>query len=337
MERLSDSQLNTVIEQYGLNLLSLTVYDRLFKIDTLSGTYALKKTDMSSQRVEQFTNIISQLESQPLSLIPIIRTKYGDYVVEAEGAVFYLMPWIKNQLLDDEHERVKRLVTQTALLHRHTKRAQPDGGIVAEQLRNRWARIEQFMEQFADRSEHRLYPSPFEQQYLNSFHRLMTVSEDARQQLNEWQQQYRDSGELSVICHGRLQPNRVLSTPESDYLTIFDDAYRASPCFDLAYFFRRLPYYVNGEAESYQHWLTLYEAHYTLSTADYYLLSAMLIFPEPLVSRTIDYTRRDDDQLEIDAVNQWNFTKEHYEGLNAWAATLVKDDISDATGSNDNL
>lgn len=121
------------------------VGQKLIRVETDQGMFALKETDIDRMRADEFVHAIRKLTKLRFrQFIPVLPTKFGEYTLFARDKSYYLMPWV-NEV--DYHSRVsieEAIADHLGVIHRLTVKTQPavkeslDGS--CERLLARWDR-----------------------------------------------------------------------------------------------------------------------------------------------------------------------------------------------------
>ncbi|TMW71606.1 spore coat protein YsxE [Alteribacter natronophilus] len=301
--------LGSVLFHYDLYPERVESFGKVSKIHTSRGTFALKKTQLSREEGDWFIHVMRRLDRIGFHyVVPVIQTKYGDFLVRRGNDTYYLMPWY------EAHERFQHPVSkedvileETAKLHGLTEKNQDysEETIQAsfDSLKRRWDHRKLEMERFADQAESRMYMSPFELTFLTHFHRMTQMAEAAEEHLESWVEMCKEKKAFrSVLCHGRLNKSHVLFDQYgSGYFLNFERAVLDTPARELAILFRHYFQSQPWDTAEGIHWLGTYERHFSLFDEERHLLMSYLAFPES-VFHSVDLYRneqREKTQLQL--------------------------------------
>ncbi|GIN11598.1 spore coat protein YsxE [Shouchella clausii] len=280
------------------------VGQKLIRVETDQGMFALKETDIDRMRADEFVHAIRKLTKLRFKqFIPVLPTKFGEYTLFAGDKSYYLMPWV-NEV--EYHSRIsieEAIADHLGVIHRLTVKTQPavkellDGS--CERLLARWDRHFLEMSRFADQAEQNRYISPFELTFLTHYGLLEQLAEGARNQLEKWYEATLEkSSYRSVLTHGRLSRHHAMATETNELLLFnFEQASLDTPARDLASFCRRSFPYALWEDDEVFRWLQRYEQHLPLLDSEKHLLCAYLLYPDPIYYAVGDY-RHGGNELE---------------------------------------
>ncbi|MGO4888593.1 spore coat protein YsxE [Anaerobacillus sp. MEB173] len=309
--------LKTINQSYGPILFQYDLYpDRIEqhgkvkKIVTGYGNFALKKTNFTEEQAEWFIHVMRRLERLGYeNVIPIIPTKYGDYIVTNNQQSYYLMPWLE----EFDHNRISKeevILQQMAKLHGLTEKEQKYSPETLENSYNaliqRWERRRLEMERFAQFAETKTYMSPFELTFLTHFGRLIKMAEDSVYYLKSWYEACQENGKYrSVLCHGRLSRHHTLFDRYGNgYLFNFERAILDTPARDLAVFYRKSLQYTPWDEDEGIRWMNIYQSQFPLVAEEKQLFISYLSYPEPVFRVIDDYQERKNYLTELQYVQR---------------------------------
>ncbi|MBU9721938.1 MULTISPECIES: spore coat protein YsxE [Bacillaceae] len=310
--QIQQKPIGSVLFQYDLYPEKIESYGKVKKIYTSTGQYALKETLMTEEDGDWFIHVMKRLERINFNyVIPVIPTKYGDFLLRYGDKVFYLMPWYEDHKefrYPVEPEEV--MAEEIAKLHSLTERTQDYSESVLEDsheaLRKRWGlrRIE--MERYIDQIEMNEYYSPFELTLLTHFQRTLFMANEAEQHLKAWFEGAKEKESFrSVLCHGKpSRKHACFDKYGTAYLFNFEKAVLDTPSRDLALMFRHFFQSRPWDEHEGRHWLQLYEKQFSLSEEEKHLFISYLAFPESIYQTVDTYMKKDGKMTEFQAVTQ---------------------------------
>ncbi|AIC95182.1 MULTISPECIES: spore coat protein YsxE [Shouchella] len=297
--------IEALLYYYDLTALTVEQQGNIYRIETEHGNFALKQSSMDPVQAEECIHAIRKLSrlNYP-SFVPIIPTKFGEYSLFVSGKTYYLMPWIETQEYQGRQSIEELMADSIGTIHRMTVKSQPASKEVIDQscerLLSRWEMHSLELSRFADEAEVKAYLSPFELSFLTHFKMFEQLADEATTYLEKWYKTTIDKGSYrSVLTHGRLSRHHLLHATSGQPLLInFERASLDTPARDLATLCRHgFPHSLWDENEVLR-WFARYEQHLPLVTAEKYLVSAYLLFPEPVYYTMMDY-RKGGNELEL--------------------------------------
>ena len=304
--------LGAVLFQYDLYPEKIETHGKVKKVLTANGVYALKETKMSQEEAHWFVHVIRRMERIGFHYtVPVLPTKYGDYVVRYDDQTFYLMPWY------EDHNQFKSpvypeevMVEELAKLHGLTERTQEYSEGVLEKsfetLKKRWSYRKLEMERYADKAEGNLYLSPFELTFLTHFQRSIFMADKAEEHLTLWFEEAKEKKSFrSVLCHGRpYRKHTCFDQYGTAYFFNFEKAVLDTPSRDAALMFRHFFQSRPWDEQEGRHWLQLYEKHFAMFNEERHLFMSYLAFPESLYQTVENYNNKKGSMTELQAVTQ---------------------------------
>ncbi|TSB46254.1 spore coat protein YsxE [Alkalicoccobacillus porphyridii] len=275
---------------------------KVLKLTTPRGIFALKQTQIAHNQVDELIHAMHRLVKLGYKqAVPILPTKYGEYIVTMGKTSYYLMPWIQSPEYTARESREEKLIDQMGVIHRITVKTQELSLEQLEQsyrqLLTKWESKQLELIHFADQAEQKIYMSPFELTYLTHIHSLDQMAEAAKMYLNEWYEAAKEKGKYrSVLNHGRLSRSHALFTADNEpFLINFERVSLDTPARDLATFCRQSFPHAQWSEDEVVKWFSRYEHHLPLLDEEKQLLSSYLIFPEPIVF-AVDFYRKKENQ-----------------------------------------
>ncbi|MGJ9383040.1 spore coat protein YsxE [Salipaludibacillus sp. CF4.18] len=311
-ETLSTPSIRAILFHYDLFPQKLEAIGKIVKVETRYGTFALKQTKMTREEGEWFIHVIRRLDRMNYPfVVPIIPTKYGDYLAMDDHSTYYLMPWY-----EDHHEfrhpvqPEETLIEEIAKLHGLTERVQDysEESILESynHLKKRWDLRKLEVEKFVDRIEAHTFYSPFEMAFLTHFERVSQMAKEAERNLDLWLEKAKElKSYRSVLCHGRVKRNHALFDPYgAAHFINFEKAVLDSPARDLATLFRHFFHEEPWNDIDGLHWLAIYEKQFALFDDERHLFISYLAFPESIYQMMDHYVKPDRTISELACVKQ---------------------------------
>lgn len=306
-------------EKYGSILFHYDLYPtqmiHLGKIKQIyagSRCYALKETVMEDRQLERFLHLLRKLEKKGYRQhVPLIPTKYGEYVVRSESHVYYLMPWIENEPLTKEAAIEEKISGEMGKIHRLTAKTVPFSNEERDKaylsMLKKWDMRRTIFEQFADEREQNKYMSPLELTFFTNYYDLKMFMNEAKSHLDAWYEKSKDLETFRIVlCHGRLSRKHVLIGRHSEpYILNFERASYDTPARDAALFFRYAFYYDLWDEKAFAKWLKAYESHFQLTEKERHLLLAYLLFPEFVIDVVERYKNNPKQFTELEYVQRF--------------------------------
>ena len=255
-------------------------YGKIKKVYTKQGIFALKQVSYSEEQRNQFMQAVNSLHDKGYRhVVPIYFSSDGRHLQRDNSSSheFYLMPWIENgQVRADE--RFVDLMREAARIHKVTEvTGKANHSYFQHFYETSIVNIDKRKldyERFIERSEKKVYMSPFELLYSTYFVQLMRMEDFAFNTLEDWYEATKEKHfDRISICQGNLSPNHLLYDESGhSYLFNFDRTFTASPIYDLLYFFRKALYHYPQKANEAAGWYKEYTKHHQFTDDERLLL-----------------------------------------------------------------
>ncbi|WP_377888286.1 phosphotransferase [Alkalihalobacillus sp. R86527] len=318
------NNLGAILFQYDLIPENYEKYGKVLKVTTNQGTFALKDTRLSRERMDWMLYLENYFkELQFNGFVPIVKTKYGDTFVVVEDRAMYLSPWIEEGSVSPPLKE-GQMIQSLAELHGYSVK---DHAFSEESIKQFYDRMvvlresRQFeMEKYVNEIEKRIYLSPFELTFATHFHQLMKNCDLSKSRLDYWFEQTNESKRYrTVFCHGKCSASHFIAGGERGYFINFERSSMDSPVRDLTYLIRASvsPFQYNPEILVSN--MSRYESQFALYEEEKDLLASYLYFPESLFNSVTHFTSNQRNWSHMKHVR--HFTKK-IEVMNGITTTL---------------
>jgi hypothetical protein len=221
-----DIRIKRLLFQYDLFPYRIDYRDGLIRITAARGVFALKEKKLGDEQRMNLKRAYTLARSLVIDAVCPLPSKYGDLFVRDGEDDCYLMPWIEETIPEsDLTERYRRLFVRAGQLHHQTMKEEIDAGSLFQTAGQLAGAVKAEWEQFLNRAEHHVYPSPFEQVVLNSAPGYLGPMEQGGIFFSGGPDKNEDGsskGLRQALCHGRLSPLHLLAAGEQSYLTNFE-------------------------------------------------------------------------------------------------------------------
>ncbi|WP_280769801.1 spore coat protein YsxE [Salipaludibacillus daqingensis] len=304
--------IGAILFQYDLYPNHIETHGKVFKVETNHGTFALKRTKMTRGEADWFIYVLRKLDRDGFPfVVPVLQTKYGDYVVSDGEYTHYLMPWYEDrQQVNSQLQPEETMVEELAKLHGLTEKTQNGDRDSLDDsyqnLKNRWDRRKLEIEKYVDTIEQHTYYSPFELTLLTHFERTSFMAQQAERHLQKWLEKSKEKKKIRrVLCHGKPIRNHTrFDENGTAYFLNFEKAVLDTPARDLALLFRHFFQVRPWDELEGQHWLTIYEKNFAFFDEEKHLFISYLAFPENIYQMIDHYTDPQRTKSEIHMVMQ---------------------------------
>lgn len=212
----------------------------------------------------------------------------------------------------NEHQKYERLFFDIAVYHRQNVRKTLLGNDFHEkryqQYKTEWQLEQQFYEQFASEVEHHIYPSPFEQLFLETFSYIIRDYQEAGRCLDNWWFAERPNNEERVVLGSVFVQGMEHSSRE------------------VAWLFQHT---VANSAMDVNQWQTLfsfYERNLSLRPCEKQLLQSFLWRSKPLYNLVHQYRQIERSTNDLIFIGQWQQAFSRHTALTTFQNSLDQRD-----------
>lgn len=292
-----------VLKQYPIEPYFAEDFGRIKKIYTKTGTYALKK--IHPYEGTDFIRQIQFLYQKGYNrIVPVYPAKDGRYAVLHNKSLYYLMPWMPNEIKEDHHsERQKQLFRELARMHTLSAK---DLEIKPEarqehfnQTMKEWEKEEEFLNGFIESCENKVYMSPFELMFCLYYSHIRQAIHFAKQKLESWHERTKDQKKSrTVVLHGKVSTEHFLFDERGyGYFINFENARQGSPIQDLLPFLARSLKTFPKRSDDCVDWIYSYLKYFPFREDEMLLFLSYLAFPAGIIRIAETYHQR---KAEID-------------------------------------
>jgi spore coat protein YsxE len=289
-----EKSIRDFLENYQLRLEFYEDVGKVKKVYTQNGVFCIKSIP-ALKGTDFVKNIHTLYQKGYNRIVPIFQTVNGQYGVLVGNQLWYLMPWLPNEIHGETINRNKQMVRELARMHVLSVHDKPvskqERDAFYKQTKEKWERQKGFLDEYIGQVERKWYMSPFELQY-SAYHedmsRALSFSLD---KFDEWYETTKDDDKMrTVVTHGKLSTHHfVYSENGYGHFINLENAKEAAPHFDL------LPFLV-GQLRTYPRQPTdllemvdLYLHHFPWREGEKLLFMSYFSNPESCVKVVEDF------------------------------------------------
>ncbi|MCO7175520.1 spore coat protein YsxE [Sporolactobacillus kofuensis] len=275
------NQINRILYQYDLYPHHFDDQGNLIKIETYSGTFALKRKALNDQQIRKLQTVYSLARQMTIDAVCPLSSKYGDLIIRTDELCYYLMPWFRETVdASDLLERYRHLFIKAGQLHRQTLEKETECMTLYQDMVRVINQRQMVWEQFLYQAEHHVYPSPFEQMVFKSAAIYLVNMQRAR---DFFSRDHDDEGKGKLmrraLCHGRLSPLHLLIQEERSALTNFENSEYGFFVVEIATLFEQSSVTLGTKKTDWKGFFRSYEAACPMSDEEHEFLLHFLLFP----------------------------------------------------------
>lgn len=291
-----------VIKQYPIVPYFAEDFGKIKKIYSKTGTYALKK--IPHNEGSEFIRQIQFLYQKGYNrIVPVYPASDGRYAVLHNQSLYYLMPWMANEIKENRSERHQQLFRELARMHTLSAKEMEINSEVKEEHYNQtikdWEKEEEFLTGFIESCESRVYMSPFELIFCLYYGQIRQAIQFARQKLESWHEKTIDQKKSrTVVLHGKVSTEHFLFDERGyGYFINLEKARQGSPIQDLLPFLARSLKTPPKQADECVDWIYGYFKYFPFKEDEMLLFMSYLAFPSGILRVAENYHQR---RTEID-------------------------------------
>lgn len=286
-----------VLKHYPIEPYFAEDFGKIKKIYTKTGTFALKKIHPSEG--SEFIRHIQFLYQKGYNrIVPVYPANDGRYAVLHNQSLYYLMPWMTNEIKENRSERHKQLFRELARMHTLSAKELPINEEMKEEHYNQtikeWEKEEEFLNGFIESCESRVYMSPFELTFCLYYNQIRQAIHYARQKLESWHEKTKDHKKSRVvILHGKVSSEHFLFDERGyGYFINLEKARQGSPIQDLLPFLARSLKTLPRQADECVDWVYGYFKYFPFKEDEMLLFLSYLAFPSGILRVAETYHQR---------------------------------------------
>ncbi|TCP32227.1 hypothetical protein EV207_101205 [Scopulibacillus darangshiensis] len=218
------------------------------------------------------------------------------------------------------HQRYHQLYMDTGAFHRQTVQNTPWDSAFHDQMYQHYLQEliseQQFFEQFTEQAEHRVYPSPFEQFFLETLSHLMNNYQEAKNNLDRWKSESKNEERIVYTFQNGNSGSRGGGVTH--------------PSRELALVMQQTGYDLPLDSQEWRRFFDDYESAFPLTTHELVLLGSFLYRPRQLYN--ILHRYQEDQKDDLGAIEKWTDAFAKHQAL----ISFFQSKANSAGGDDDN-
>ncbi len=299
----TESVVRQYLENYQLRLEFYEEFGKVIKVYTNNGIFGVKS--IPARKGVDFVKQIQALYQRGYNrIVPVFPAMDQRYGVIVGDQMWYLTPWLPDEVKGESEQRNKQMFRELARLHTLSVK---DKEISSEEredhyesTKSRWERQKSFLEEFVRMADNKWYMSPFELQYTAYHHDILQAMNYSVQKLNDWYEETKDDKKMrTVITHGKVSINHFLYSENGyGHFINMEEAGEAAPHFDL------LPFVIGQlktypkQADDILELLSTYQQYFPWREGELVLFNSYLASPENCVRVVEEFFHKKSDLTE---------------------------------------
>lgn len=287
-------QITPILRQYGVTPHFVESFGKVQRVYSDKGVFALKRITPTDGT--DFIRHVQYLYQKGYNrIVPIFPTLDGRYAIMHQGSLYYLMPWLPNEVKEDVDERQKQMFRELARLHTLSVR---EVSIDKEEKRehyentvHEWEKENELLVGLLEQCESKWYMSPFELLFCLYYHDISQALRFSMDKLKQWFEKTKDDEKArAVISHGKLSTEHfILDDRGYGYFSNFEESRQGSPMHDLLPYLSRTLKTYPKKCEECIDWLYTYFKFFPLREDELNLFLSYFAHPGPFLRTVEDY------------------------------------------------
>jgi spore coat protein YsxE len=291
-------ELRPILNHYQIEPFFIEDFGKVKKIYSQKGNFALKKID--PQTGTDFIRHVHFLYQKGYNrIVPIYPTADGRYAVLHDKDLYYLMPWLPNEVTETRSERHRQLFRELARLHTLSAKEIPvkkeERTEHYEKTISQYEKNQEFLDGFVEECEKKTYMSPFELLFCLYFNEIGQALRFSKTKFEEWYENTKEQEKArSVIIHGKISSEHFLYDERGyGYFTNFEQAGFGSPIHDMLPFLSRTLNTRPKRNDECIEWVHHYHQYFPFKPDEKLLFLSYLAYPIPLIQVVEKYYHKE--------------------------------------------
>lgn len=295
-----------ILKYYSIQPNFVENFGRVRRIYSDKGVFALKK--ISPKHGTEFIRHVQQLYQNGYNrIVPIYPTLDGRYAVLYQNDLYYLMPWLSNEVKEDRNERHQQMFRELARLHTLSAREIPvnkeDKQQHYENTIHDWEKESELLEGFIVQCEGKFYLSPFELLFYQYYFNINQALQYSKRKFEDWYEKTKEKEKARVVLsHGKISTEHFIYDDRGyGYFTNFEKSNLGSPMHDLLPFISRTLTTLPKQNEECVEWLYTYFKYFPLKEDEMLLFSSYLAHPGHIIRCVEEYhkSQKKDERKQV--------------------------------------
>jgi spore coat protein YsxE len=292
------AELQPILNHYQIEPFFVEDFGRVQKVYSRKGNFALKKID--PQNGTDFIRHVHFLYQKGYNrIVPIYPTVDGRYAVLHEKDLYYIMPWLPNEVTETRSERHRQLFRELARLHTLSAKEIPvkkeERTEHYEKTISQYEKNQEFLDGFVGECEKKTYMSPFELLFCLYFNEIGLALRFSKSKFEEWYENTKEQEKArAVIIHGKISSEHFLYDERGyGYFTNFEQAGFGSPIHDMLPFLSRTLNTRPKRNDECIEWVQHYHKYFPFKTDEKLLFLSYLAYPISLIQVVEKYYHKE--------------------------------------------
>lgn len=289
--------ISPILKNYQLEPHFIEDYGKVQKVYSDKGVFALKKIP-PALGTDFIRHVHFLFQKGYNRIVPIYPTIDGRYAVLEQNNLYYLMPWMPNEIRENSNNKHLQLFRELARVHTITaKEINVDKEARKEHYEktiNEAEKKQEFLEGFIEECEKKNYMSPFELLFCLYYNEIGQALRFSKTKFEEWYDLTKEQEKARmVMTHGKISVEHFLYDERGyGYFTNFEAAGYGSPIHDLLPFLSRALKTNPKRNDECVEWMYHYFQYFPIKADEKLLFLSYLSYPISMVQTAESYYRK---------------------------------------------
>lgn len=289
--------ISPILKNFQLEPYFVEDFGKVQKVYSNKGTFALKKITPASGT--DFIRHVHYLYQKGFNrIVPIFPTIDGRYAVLDDKYLYYLMPWLPNEMTENRSSKHLQLFRELARLHTISAK---EINVKQEERKEHYEKTIQeieknneFLEGFIEECEKKTYMSPFELLFCLYYNEIGQALRFSKAKFEEWYESTKEQEKARmVVIHGKISSEHFLYDERGHgYFTNFEEARYGSPFHDLLPFLSRALKTNPKRNDECVEWIYHYFNYFPLKPDEKLLFLSYLSYPVSIIQAAENYYQK---------------------------------------------
>jgi spore coat protein YsxE len=213
--------------------------------------------------------------------------------------LYYIMPWLPNEVTETRSERHRQLFRELARLHTLSAKEIPvkkeERTEHYEKTISQYEKNQEFLDGFVGECEKKTYMSPFELLFCLYFNEIGLALRFSKSKFEEWYENTKEQEKArAVIIHGKISSEHFLYDERGyGYFTNFEQAGFGSPIHDMLPFLSRTLNTRPKRNDECIEWVQHYHKYFPFKPDEKLLFLSYLAYPISLIQVVEKYYHKE--------------------------------------------
>lgn len=286
--------IEAILKHFSIKPLHYEKHGRVHRVHSDKGVFALKR--ISPRQGTAFLRHLQFLFQRGYNrIVPVYPTMDGRSAVLHDNSLYYLMPWLSNEIKEDRISRHQQMFRELARLHTLSSQEvsinKEDKVRHYEKTIHEWEKEDEFLQGYLEQCESKVYMSPFELLFCLYYNDIKLAQDFSKGKFKSWYEKTADNEKArAVVSHGKVSTEHfVFDEKGYGYFINFENSRQGSPLMDLLPFLSRAIHTFPKKCDECVEWIYTYLKYFPLKEEEMLLFHSYFSHPGPIITTVESY------------------------------------------------